>query len=178
MLDVDHTTLLGIQTHLHISKLRRERAESYPFWQCPHSWDDSGYTRFNCIHCYSGQWSDLLSCCLHIRWFSFAFPWCHRLFFRGQTQPRIQRGSMVVSLISLMTPMKRRRLVIFWRGGIGEYSLSVPLLNLINSSSLSQIFPNHSSARRLVCKNSALVRIKEKRAELKAAARNGRLNPS
>jgi len=33
-----------------------------------------------------------------------------------------------------------------------------------------QIFPSYSSARRPVCKNSALARIKEKRSELKAAA--------
>jgi hypothetical protein len=34
---------------------------------------------------------------------------------------------------------------------------------------ISQIFPNYSSARRPICKNSALARIKEKRAELKAS---------
>ena len=36
----------------------------------------------------------------------------------------------------------------------------------------SHIFPSYSSARRPVCKNSALARIKEKRLELKALAAN------
>jgi hypothetical protein len=36
-----------------------------------------------------------------------------------------------------------------------------------------QIFPSYSSARRAVCKNSALARIKEKRAELKTIVLNG-----
>ena len=36
----------------------------------------------------------------------------------------------------------------------------------------SQVFPSYSSARRPLCKNSALARIKEKRAELKAIAVN------
>jgi hypothetical protein len=37
---------------------------------------------------------------------------------------------------------------------------------------LSQIFPSHTSVERPVYKNSALARIKKKRAELKAAARS------
>jgi len=34
----------------------------------------------------------------------------------------------------------------------------------------SQIFPNHSSAQRPITKNSALAKIREKRAQRKAAA--------
>ena len=130
------TALSGIQTHLYISELHWERAQSYPFWQRSHPWDDLGCTHFHCIHCYSGQWSYFLSCCLpfYMRCFSFAFPCCHHLFFRGQTQPWIRRGSMVVSLISLMMLMKQWRLVIFLCGGIGEHSLPVPL-NLISLKS-------------------------------------------
>ncbi len=36
----------------------------------------------------------------------------------------------------------------------------------------SQVFPNFSSARRTICKNSALARIKAKRAELRSIGNN------
>jgi hypothetical protein len=58
-------------------------------------------------------------------------------------------------------------------GGIGKlYDLG-----FLNSLKLclvyhSQVFPNHSSARRPICKNSALARIKEKCSELQAISAN------
>jgi hypothetical protein len=59
--------------------------------------------------------------------------------------------------------------MIFLRGGIGMYILFDTFF-LIDTSFLiySQIFPSYSSARRAVCKNSALARIKAKRSEMRA----------
>lgn len=90
------------------------------------------------------------------------------LFSREPIQPRILKGSTTV-LSSFLTILKRRkRLMICWYGGIGEFPLhwSLPLLNRQNTH--SQIFPNYSSAKRPVSKNSALAKIKERRAALKA----------
>jgi hypothetical protein len=70
-----------------------------------------------------------------------------------------------------MTSRKWRRSTNFKHGGIGMVCLELLALRSTQPQMYySQIFPNYSSARRSVCKNSALARIKEKRAELKAAA--------
>ena len=64
--------------------------------------------------------------------------------------------------------------MLLWRGGIGTYLFSqFLLLSQLVPVCFRQIFPNYSSARRPICKNSALARIKEKRAELKAIGLNG-----
>jgi hypothetical protein len=68
--------------------------------------------------------------------------------------------------------MRERKLQIFLLGGIGV-SFHLNIDRFIHNSA-RQIFPGHSPARCLLCKNSALARIKEKRLELKAASSNSR----
>ena len=43
-----------VQAHIHISKLRGERGESYKIGKCPDSWNDQCHPRFTCIYCYTG----------------------------------------------------------------------------------------------------------------------------
>jgi hypothetical protein len=61
--------------------------------------------------------------------------------------------------------------MIFLSGGIGKPFLLLFSSRLSSQQLLhSQIFPSYSSARRPVCKNSALARIKEKRLEQRTIA--------
>jgi hypothetical protein len=56
-------------------------------------------------------------------------------------------------------------------GGIGELHLtSLQLLRITDYFNSSHIFPSYSSAKQPVAKNSALAKIKERRAQTKVAA--------
>lgn len=52
-----------------------------------------------------------------------------------------------------------------------RYTIIAVIFSVLSSnlSDLSQVFPEYSSAQRQVCSDSALARIREKRAALKAA---------
>jgi hypothetical protein len=61
------------------------------------------------------------------------------------------------------------KLLMWWN----RYEMTSTLfLLLTNTGFSSQIFPSYSSARQVICKNSVLARIKEKRAETRNAACN------
>jgi hypothetical protein len=51
--------ILGIQTYLHVAELCRPRAKSYAFRQCSNPRNDTRYTGFDCICCYSGECHDM-----------------------------------------------------------------------------------------------------------------------
>ena len=66
--------------------------------------------------------------------------------------------------------MKKKRSVPSLRGGTGKW---IPVLIRVLTLTLSsQIFPGFSAARRPIAKDSALAKIKEKRAIKKALAQN------
>jgi len=59
--------------------------------------------------------------------------------------------------------------MIFKHGGTGLLHIH-RLLHVCSLITYSQIFPNHSAAKRPICKNSALARIRERHSELRAIA--------
>jgi hypothetical protein len=67
-----------------------------------------------------------------------------------------------------MTRMSKKKLKIFFRGGTGKRRLTATSSNIC-SSYLRQVFPNYLIGRRPVAKDSALARIRAKRAQAKAA---------
>ena len=78
-----------------------------------------------------------------------------------------------------MIVMNQMKLTSFWSGGIGMHSL-LYLLCILNGNSLwathSQVFPNYMAASRPISQNSALSRIKAKRAAEKEARAGGSIS--
>ena len=176
MLPAAILTISGIQTYFYVPQFRWKRAKSHTVWKCPHSRDDPSYTRLNCICCYT---SKSLACSYPDAWLvmliwyiRFALHCLPRPFFPGQTPSLIRRDFTAVYLTYLMMLTKRTRSMICSHGGIGTSLYLSWWLAIQGCKCYSQVFPSYSSARRPVCKNSALARIKEKRLELKALATN------
>jgi hypothetical protein len=172
----DMHCLSGIQAHIHVSQFGQERAKGYTIRQHAHTWHDLSDHAFNRLRSHPGQsWSYLFKhtvVFIDCDSFRFDLHWLHPPFFPEPTQWRILRDSTTLFWIYLKMLKNKKRWTISRRGGIGMV-LHQSLFVVINSKEQpddSQIFPNYSSARRSVCKNSTLARIKEKRAELKAAA--------
>jgi hypothetical protein len=59
LLDTEFSDVLGVQACIHITQFSRKGAQSYPLWQCSHSWDDARDGSVNCLYCYPGTLSSL-----------------------------------------------------------------------------------------------------------------------
>jgi hypothetical protein len=96
---------------------------------------------------------------------SFASP-CHRHRCSvGLTPRRTRNDSTRVSWTSWMTPKRRMTLPIYWTGGIGRCSTCAPPLAKADTLIIdSQVFPSHMTSERAITKQSALAKLKEKRA--------------
>ena len=44
-----------LQTHFHITKLRRPRGKGHPLWKCSHPWNDTCYPSLNSLCCDAGN---------------------------------------------------------------------------------------------------------------------------
>jgi hypothetical protein len=102
--------------------------------------------------------------------YRFASHCLHHLFFPEPILSQTQRGFITQCLTFSTMWKNRKRSTNFKHGGIGLICLlSLHYSHLMHRCNHSQIFPSYSSARRSICKHSALARIKEKRAEMKVA---------
>jgi hypothetical protein len=84
----------------------------------------------------------------------------------GQIPSPIQNVSTIAFFNFLRMQTRRMRWMLYSSGGTGKLQAIFP--KKVSCGSISQIFPTYSSARRPVTKNSALAKLKEKRAALKA----------
>lgn len=175
-MDVYHHHLSGIQAYFYFTELGWEGGQSHPLWQCSHPWDDLRYSCLDCIRCHSSRFNSLAYCiCFNTEWvmqvrFSLSSS---PVFSRTDTATDSER--FYTSILELFDDVDENAevedLLTWWNRSVSTPTTrSSPSLNC-HFHSKSQIFPNYSSARCSTC-NSALARIKEKRAELKAIALN------
>ncbi|RDB25923.1 hypothetical protein Hypma_006362 [Hypsizygus marmoreus] len=129
----------GIQTRIHLPKLRRKRTEGNTIWKRSHTWNDGCDHTIHRIHCYPGK-------LLIVR---FALT-SSAVFCRTDVTTDSQRfyDSVIEFLEDPMEQEEVSDLLTFWN---------------------RVIFPGHASAKRQVTRDSALARLKEKRAALRAA---------
>ena len=118
-----HTPLpAGLQTYLYLPQLGRERGQGNEIRQHLYTWHDSGHSSLLSLHSYAGVYGNKLLFLGAEHPASFVFCFCHHQCSVGLTPWQTQNGSMRVSWISWMIPMRKRRLLICWTGGIGKYS--------------------------------------------------------
>jgi hypothetical protein len=100
----------------------------------------------------------------------FDFLYALLPFFLAQILLRTLKISTTLFLNSFATSRRSKRLMISSCGGTGMciHDAVVSLYDVCLS--FSQVFPAYSSAKRTVSKNSALARIRERRAALRDAS--------
>jgi hypothetical protein len=98
------------------------------------------------------------------------FPCLHRLYFLEQIRSLIPRDFIIQFLTFSTTLTRNTRSTISLTGGTGTTFNFFNCYELTVEISFSQIFPSYSSARRPICQNSTLARIKAKRLEAQSAS--------
>jgi len=110
----------------------------------------------------------LTICCLH----SCDFPFRLRQFSLERTLLLILRGSINQYMTSWRILRSKKRYQSLWLFGTCVWPSFFSLILATNICFHRQIFPEHSSAKRPITKDSVLSRLKEARALLKAHSVN------
>jgi hypothetical protein len=163
---------VGLQAHIHITKFCREGAQSHSLRQCTHSRHDPSVPRICGVRRNSG--TSLALFAIHDgysgRLGSLCFNFVPSIFKNGHCH---RFGDLLLLGFGTLRGCGREG------GGNRVAHMVEPVCTVlqvfpsplaIHYLSPRQIFPNYAMAQRAVSKNSALARIRERRALLRRAA--------